>query len=155
MSAWSRGEGCLPGPGGCLHGGCLPGLGGICLVWGGSAWSVGCLLGLGGCLLGPGGLPGRGGLASQHALRQTPSPPCGQTHTCKNITLATTSLRPVINQELCFNIKATKVFNEVSVSGFILALHGHVTMSTQISAPSIRIGEVCFMGNYQNPTHLE
>ena len=26
---------------------------------------------------------------------QTPSPPCGQTDTCKNITLATTSLRPV------------------------------------------------------------
>ena len=56
----------LPGPGGVLH----PG-GGVCLV------------------------PG-GGMASQHALRQTPSPPCGQTHTCKNITLATTSLRPVI-----------------------------------------------------------
>ena len=34
-------------------------------------------------------------MASQHALRQTPSPPRGQTHTCKNITLATTSLRPV------------------------------------------------------------
>ena len=38
--------------------------------------------------------PSRGGMASQHALRQTPSPR-GQTHTCKNITLATTSLRPV------------------------------------------------------------
>ena len=42
-----------------------------------------------------GGSPSGGGMASQHALRQTPSPR-GQTDTCKNITLATTSLRPVI-----------------------------------------------------------
>ena len=41
---------------------------------------------LGGCLL-------RGG--SQHALRQTP-PVNRMTDRCKNITLATTSLRPVI-----------------------------------------------------------
>ena len=56
-------RGCLlPGEGGCLPalGGCLPGPGG-------------CLPGLGGCL------PGLGGCVSQHALRQTPSPPpCGQ-----------------------------------------------------------------------------
>ena len=79
------GEG-LPGPGGfslvggvCLVLGGLPGLGGglsgrggLCLVPGGSAWSGGGrggLPSLGGCL--PGGV----GLASQHALRQTPSPP--------------------------------------------------------------------------------
>ena len=85
-SAWSRGG--LPGLGGCLPalggwgvcllwGGCLPGPGGVCLIQGVSTWSG-------------------GGMASQHALRQTPSPPCGQTHTCKNITLTTTSLRPVI-----------------------------------------------------------
>ena len=43
------------------------------------------------------GVPGQGDLppggclvlgVSQHALRQTPLPPCGQTHACKNITLA-------------------------------------------------------------------
>ena len=51
----------------------------------------------GGCLLGsvcPGGCLLRGGVVSQHALRQTPPPPCGQTDACKNITFAT-SLRTV------------------------------------------------------------
>ena len=58
-----------------------------------SAWSGG-LPGPGGRVSAwSGGLPGLGGMASQHALRQTP--PHGQTHTCKNIILATTSLRPV------------------------------------------------------------
>ena len=45
----------------------------------------------GGCLL-PGGL--LWGVVSQHALRQTPPRPCGQTDVCKNITFAT-SLRMV------------------------------------------------------------
>ena len=87
VSAWWSGGG-LPGPGGwsAWSGG------GVCLVSGGGlpGGPRGCLPGLGG------GLPdsrGRGGLVSQHALRQTP--PRGQTDTCKNITLATTSLRPV------------------------------------------------------------
>ena len=58
----------------------VPGPGGVC-SWGllqGDAWSGG-----------GGGVCSRGG-ASQHALRQTPLPlpPCGQTHACKNITLA-------------------------------------------------------------------
>ena len=71
----------------CLVRGGLPGPRGV-LHPGGSAWSPGGLPG-------PGGVPpSGGGMASQHALRQTPSPR-GQTHTCKNITLATTSLRPV------------------------------------------------------------
>ena len=65
--------------------------GGIC-YWGGLLWggvcSRGCLL-LGGCLL------PEGGVVSQHALRQTP--PCGQTHTCKNITFAT-SLQTVTSK---------------------------------------------------------
>ena len=95
-SAWSGGDlpdprgwsglpglgGGLPGPGGSAwSGGCLPG-GGVCPVWGGvcqvggSAWSGGWVV-------------------SQHALRQTP-PVNGMTDGCKNITLATTSLRPVI-----------------------------------------------------------
>ena len=62
----------LPGPGGSAWSG------GVCLVWGGSPCQV-----LGGCLPGPGGwLPG--------------DPPVNRiTHTSKNITLATTSLRPV------------------------------------------------------------
>ena len=68
----------------CLH---LGGVwsGGVCLHWGGL---------LRGCLL-PGGLLPGGGV-SQHALRQTPSPPPPRTefltHACENIT----SLRPVI-----------------------------------------------------------
>ena len=76
----------------------LPG-GGVCLVRGvpgGSAWSWGGLPGPGGVLLGPrglslvpGGLPGPGGSPE--------IPPVNRiTDTCKNITLATTSLRPVI-----------------------------------------------------------
>ena len=111
-SAWSGG-GVVVGV--CLvpGGGCLPGRGGVdvCLVpgWGVvSAWSRGgvCLVLGGGCLPGPGGGvvsawsqgglpgPGGGGWSSQHALRQTP-PVNRMTNRCKNITLATTSLRPV------------------------------------------------------------
>ena len=70
-------------PGGCL-------LWGLCLLWGGSA--LGCSL--------------QGGMVSQHALRQTPTPPVNRmTDSCKNITLATTSLRPVItvNNQDTFN----------------------------------------------------
>ena len=53
----------------------------------------------------PGGRGGGpGGVVSQHALRQTPSPPVNRmTDRCKNITLATTSLRPVIIAELKFS----------------------------------------------------
>ena len=75
-----------------LPGGVLPGLGGVCLVPGGFSRPGG------------GGLPGRGGSAwsggmvSQHALRQTP-PVNRMTNRLKNITLARTSLRPVINQK--------------------------------------------------------
>ena len=99
-SAWSRGD--LPGPRGSAwsRGVCLV-LGGVCLVlgggsawsWrglpgprgglpglGGSTWSWGICLVQGGFHLVPGGLPGPGGLASQHALRQTPSPLWTDTH---------------------------------------------------------------------------
>ena len=77
VSAWSRG--CLPGPGGvCLVQGISP-----CL--GGSAWSGGVL-------------PAWGGSPCPE------TPPVNRiTDTCKNITLATTSLRPVMN--LTHNIK--------------------------------------------------
>ena len=47
----------------------------------------------GACLL-PGGVCSQGGVVSQHALMQTP-PVNRITDTSKNITLATTSLRPV------------------------------------------------------------
>ena len=79
-SASHGGGGCLlPGgsaPGGCLPGlgGCLPGPGGWCLLLGG-AWSGG-------------GIP---------ACTEAEPPPVNRmTDRCKNITLATTSLRPVI-----------------------------------------------------------
>ena len=65
--------------GGCLLSGerCLL-LGGVC-SWGGCGWV---------------------GVVSQHALRQTPSPPPvnRMTNSSKNITLATTLLRPVIKE---------------------------------------------------------
>ena len=72
----------------------LPGGGGSpCQVLGGSAWSRGGPAWSGGCLPGPGGggfsLPGPGGVSGQ------PPPVNRITHTCKNITFATTSLRPV------------------------------------------------------------
>ena len=54
---------------------------GVC-SWGGSA--LGGLLWGGVC---SGGSAPGGGI-SQHALRQTPLPPCGQTDACENITLA-------------------------------------------------------------------
>ena len=92
--------------------------GGVCLVpggsawsWGVSAWSWGCLPGLGVCVcLVPGVVSAwsrgvsawSGGVSAWSGGIWHPSmhwgrhpPPCGQTDTCKNITLATTSLRPV------------------------------------------------------------
>ena len=97
----------------CIPVGCVPAArrpyAGVCFRGGvGSPSRGGWVLHPGGWVLHPGGggfsnqggssiqggSPSGGGMASQHALRQTP-PPCGQTHTCKNITLATTSLRPV------------------------------------------------------------
>ena len=117
-------RGGLPGLGGFYQpggGGCLPGPRGVCLVqggsaWsggfsqpgpGGSAWSGGVLPAWEGCLPGPGGFsqPGwgrsawfRGGLPGPGGLPAWRTPPVNRiTDTCKNITLATTSLRPVIN----------------------------------------------------------
>ena len=82
----SRLLGGVSAPGGCL----VPG--GVCLVWG-----EGCLLS-GGCLV------QEVCVVSQHALRQTL--PCGQTHTCKNITFAT-SLRTVIIHSMHLYLHAT------------------------------------------------
>ena len=100
---------------------CFPG--GVCLVRGVYAWSWGVCL-VRGCLPGPegaawcgeGGLPGpRGGVCLVQGGSGIPActeadtlPPCGQTHTCKNITLATTSLRPV-------NIATRWLHNKFSV----------------------------------------
>ena len=101
-SAWSQGRGfpwwggvCLvPGgfslvPGGfSLVGGVCLVPGGVCLVlWGGSAWSQG-----------GGGSPWRGVCLVLGGGPCPETPPVNRiTHTCKNITLATTSLRPVKN----------------------------------------------------------
>ena len=101
----SRGVSALRGvcsQGGVCSWGCLlPGVsalgGGGCLLPGG--WGCGCLLpgvGLsasrgGWCLLWGVSAPG-GGVP---ACTEADTPPCGQTHTCKNITFAT-SLRSVI-----------------------------------------------------------
>ena len=104
----------LPGGEGVLPAGGVPGPGGV------SAWSRGVLLGPGGVsawsgggfslvqagvLLVPGGRgspwsqggsPCQGGLPGPGGILQRPPPPVYRiTDTCKNITLATTSLRPV------------------------------------------------------------
>ena len=79
-------------PGGCLVWG-VSGLGGVC-PWG-DVCSRGVSAPRGVSALGEVSAPG-GGVVSQHALRQTPPPPCGQTDACKNITFAT-SLRTLIN----------------------------------------------------------
>ena len=113
VSAWSWGGGVVSA----WSWGCLPGLGGVCLVWGVSAWSQGGLPGWGGgvclvpggCLPGPKGrcLPGLGegvclvwgGSAWFRGVLPARRPPMNRiTHTCKNITLATTSLWLVINR---------------------------------------------------------
>ena len=79
----SSSRGGLPGPGGCLA---VPG--GVCLVLGGV------------CLVPGGGSPCPGGFSlprGEGGCLETHPPPVDRiTDTCKNITLATTSLRPVI-----------------------------------------------------------
>ena len=79
--------------------------------WGGCSrgdvcsWGVFALEGVSGPSGGmstPGGcVCSDGGVVSQHALRQTPPTVDRITDTSKNITLATTSLRPVINYFSC------------------------------------------------------
>ena len=107
---WSRGG--VPGPEGCTwsRGGVWSqGGGGVCPGGvsgpGGGVCSGGrCLVGGGSGLGGSG--PGRGCVVSQHALRQTP--PLWtewMTDRCENMTLATTSLRPVINQNRSVSIR--------------------------------------------------
>ena len=100
--------GCVPAARWPYAGVCFPGVG--CLLWGGVC-SGGLLWGglLWGGLLWGGSAP-RGGVWSQGGLLPGVSAPegypsmhwgrhpsCGQTRACKNITLATTSLRPVTN----------------------------------------------------------
>ena len=119
-------------------GGLLPGGEGICsqgegVCSGGVSAPGGS--GLGGCLLPEGCLlpgvsaQGRGGVyswgESQHALRQTP-PVNRMTDTCKNITLATTSLRPVMRANLLrkcrrfITIQEMKVFFRQLISLLLL-----------------------------------
>ena len=111
MGGWGVGGVCLVrgvGVGGvCL----VRGVGGVCLVRGvGSAWSWGgCLPGPGGFSLPEGCLPGPGGPAWR-------TPPVDRiTDTCKNITLATTSLRPVIR---VWGIKYCFTGNRSSIYGY-------------------------------------
>ena len=118
----------LPGLGGVCSRGCLlwgvsaPGgvCSGRCLLWGGVC-SWGCLLWEGVCSWGvsaPGGcllwgdvllqgVSALGGVCSGGcgipACTEADTPPVNRmTDRCKNITLATTSLRPVINEEAEF-----------------------------------------------------
>ena len=93
----------LPGGGVCLVRGVSDWSGGVCLILGG-AWSRGGGWGSawsGGWLPGLGGLPGPGGSAWSHgggipACTEADPPAVNRmTDRCKNITLATTSLRPV------------------------------------------------------------
>ena len=82
MCTWSGGvylvQGGVPGP----RGG-VPGLGGVSGP-GGCTWSWGVYLVPGG-----GFVPGPGG--GGYLVRYSPSPPLGQTHACKHITLPQTS----------------------------------------------------------------
>ena len=102
------GGGVLLGLGGAWSWGVLLGLGGFSLVRGGSPWSGGVSLVLGGVclvrgvLLGPRGVvPGPGGVCL--VWGGSPETPSVDriTDTCKNITLATTSLRPVKMARTC------------------------------------------------------
>ena len=99
-SAWSRGG--SPCRGVCLVPGGLPGPGGVCLVTGGFSLVPGGGSPCWGVLLGPGGvcLVWGGVCLVPGGFSGDPSPPVNRiTHTCKNITLATTSLRPVIKKK--------------------------------------------------------
>ena len=69
----------VPGLGGCLLPGCVPSLGGCLLLGGGVPGPGGGVPGPGGWCAWSGGVCSWGSLASQHALRQTPSPR-GQNH---------------------------------------------------------------------------
>ena len=101
-SSWRGG---LLGPGGVslVPGGSpwswggLLGPGGVSLVWGGGLFGPGGSPWSGGVLLGPGGGSpwSRGGLPGPGGALRRPPPVDRITDTCKNITLATTSLRPV------------------------------------------------------------
>ena len=103
VSVWSRGGCVVPegvhGPrGACSRGVCAPG--GLVLAG-----------------AGPGGGWSWWGVVSQHALRQTLTPPVNRmTDRCENITLATTSLRPVKITKFsvyvfCFQILFANVFD--------------------------------------------
>ena len=94
----------LPGGGVCSSGGVSAprgvGVGGVCSrgsapggVCSGGVCSWGVSAPKGGVC--SRGLDGGNGVVSQHALRQTHPPVNRMTDRCKNITLATTSLRPV------------------------------------------------------------
>ena len=114
----------LPGGGVCLvPGGVLPD-GGVLPGPGGSAWSQGgfCLVRAGVSAWSQGGVclvPGGGSLET---------PPVNRiTDTCKNITLATTSLRPVMN--LSLNVE---VHLSVNIMNFGLKVEVHLNVNILI-----------------------
>ena len=122
--------GCVPAARRPYAGVCL--VRGVCLIWGGgclpgpggSAWSRGVCLVWGGVCLVRGGLPDRGGGSGIPACTEADTlPPCGQTHTCKNITLATTLLRPVTSGE-------SRISQTQSTSSFI-EFSGNAGKNTQ------------------------
>ena len=91
------GGGVVPGGGGLVPGGWWGSGPGRGVSGPGGVWSQGGVWSRGGgwCVV-----PGR--LVSQHALRQKPPPVNRMTNMCKNITLDTTSLRPVKTQIPCY-----------------------------------------------------
>ena len=102
---------------------------GWCLLPGGVVPEPGGCLLLGGCLLrgvcSQGGLPTRGVSAPGGLLPARGGSPCPETppvnritHTCKNITLATTSLRPVKNKcTFCQRYSTTQPRANVNIYG--------------------------------------
>ena len=111
---WSgKGGWCVLARWGGVGGGWCAWFRGVCLVWGGwcilsggwCVWSGGCVCLVRGCVCAWswGGLPQC--LVGYHPhppwTRHTNPPPVNRmTNRCKNITLATTSLRPVINNTM-------------------------------------------------------
>ena len=105
--------------------------GGVCLVGGvvvvsglgGSAWSGGVSAWSGGCLPGPGGWSLiRGGIPA--CTEADPLPPVNRmTDRCKNITLATTSLRPV---KILFHSNKTKHYHPIHCEPY--TLYSNVTI---------------------------
>ena len=103
----------VPGPGGTWSWGVVYLVQGMYLVPGGCTWSGDGCTWSGGCTWSQGGVPGLGGVPGPRGVYLVPggctwsggtcpgTPPCGQTHMCKNITFATL-LQTVIKSNVIF-----------------------------------------------------